>query len=858
MIFSLVLLLLASAMVAVSSAVPVSDSNKNNLLPTEAWYGSLTIYPNGTLSDPGAPVLRDGNHYDFTGNINGTFTVLYGGALVNGNGHTVWNSLGVVPVTLNNANNILLENIFVSSWYAPAINIISSSYDTIINNSINAMGTGIYDYSPHNNISGNSINMNLTDPFYAGTTTGILVKGSSTTLYSNEIMMPRVGNSIVVEGDLSVISFNAITYTGTSDAGISVTGSSNTIFSNNITGTGAESAGIKLLAGTQSSTVTGNSMNLAGNYTIGISVGDGFNLISENIIQINETFTNGIFVLSSGNGNNNVLNNTVRSMGQSSIGIQDTSQGTVVSGNSISVSGAFTWGMTGANIVDFTYNTIVVTGDYAYGMGASSGNIIGNHISASGTNVFGIYSVSGQYILISDNYVIATGSSAYGTQLEGSLKTFSDNTVMAGYNDGVAFFSTSITNSKILNNNLSNSSIGLKMVSASSQGITFVGNSMYNDQTVFRISGVSSNLFYHNSFVNYSVYQLSGNQTSLKWDNGYPSGGNFWSPYSGTDIFSGPSQNITGSDGIGDTPFNVSGRNIDNFPLMKPWQNPQAIFIESGLPEATVWSVNFSGDVTGSASSQIAFNITTAAYADYTFSIADIQGYTLSISSGTVSFNGSDVITYVNFTAIPPPPASTYNIVFRQNGLSSGETWSVTLNGTTISSSSSEIRFDPVNGTYSYAVNPIAGYSCDCQTGTVVINGQDQAITVSFTIVTYSVTFSDVGLPSGITWYINLSNGKSYSSTGSIISFEVPNGTYTYTVDSISGYNSTPESGKIVVSGNSPAQMQITFDKYETTPPPVVPSSSGLGVWAYIIGGVIGAAISGVVALVLYNFRHRW
>jgi hypothetical protein len=55
------------------------------------------------------------------------------------------------------------------------------------------------------------------------------------------------------------------------------------------------------------------------------------------------------------------------------------------------------------------------------------------------------------------------------------------------------------------------------------------------------------------------------------WDNGYPSGGNYWSSsnYIGPDLFNGPNQNITGGDGIGDNPYQVYGAaNIDHYPFM--------------------------------------------------------------------------------------------------------------------------------------------------------------------------------------------------------------------------------------------------------------------------------------------------
>jgi hypothetical protein len=58
----------------------------------------------------------------------------------------------------------------------------------------------------------------------------------------------------------------------------------------------------------------------------------------------------------------------------------------------------------------------------------------------------------------------------------------------------------------------------------------------------------------------------------VKWKaSGYPSGGNYWSDYNGKDVYSGPCQNVTGSDGIGDTPYVIDGDNRDNYPIMKPY-----------------------------------------------------------------------------------------------------------------------------------------------------------------------------------------------------------------------------------------------------------------------------------------------
>jgi hypothetical protein len=50
------------------------------------------------------------------------------------------------------------------------------------------------------------------------------------------------------------------------------------------------------------------------------------------------------------------------------------------------------------------------------------------------------------------------------------------------------------------------------------------------------------------------------------WDNGYPSGGNYWSDYHGTD---------GNNDSIGDTAYTIDSNNQDRYPLMMPYVVPE-------------------------------------------------------------------------------------------------------------------------------------------------------------------------------------------------------------------------------------------------------------------------------------------
>ncbi len=91
------------------------------------------------------------------------------------------------------------------------------------------------------------------------------------------------------------------------------------------------------------------------------------------------------------------------------------------------------------------------------------------------------------------------------------------------------------------------------------------GNTIKDNFNGIWFSGGSNNRIYHNNFINHPTDCHCPPSTTL--DAGYPLGGNYWDKYNGTDLFSGQYQNETGSDGIGDTPYNFY-YGSDNYPLM--------------------------------------------------------------------------------------------------------------------------------------------------------------------------------------------------------------------------------------------------------------------------------------------------
>ncbi len=117
---------------------------------------------------------------------------------------------------------------------------------------------------------------------------------------------------------------------------------------------------------------------------------------------------------------------------------------------------------------------------------------------------------------------------------------------------------------------------------------TFVENYIFNNQTaiVWSLGGGGAK-FYHNT-IGGGVLGPYG--PACTWDNGYPLGGNYWIGFVSQDLFSGPGQNITGSDGIADTKKVIDGDDVDNYPLMSAIFVPEfsstvllAVLMLSGL-----------------------------------------------------------------------------------------------------------------------------------------------------------------------------------------------------------------------------------------------------------------------------------
>jgi parallel beta-helix repeat protein len=217
------------------------------------------------------------------------------------------------------------------------------------------------------------------------------------------------------------------------------------------------------------------------------------------------------------------------------------------------------------------YNSVSgnnITANYQFGIGfglSSNNSISGNNITNSG---YGIIledclnnSISGNNITNSDSGIRLSNSSNNG---------IFENTLTYG-SDGIVLYDSSNYN-VISGNKITNNSAGIWLSFSSNNNSISANSVIYNDDGV-HLYHSSNNTIYHNNFIN-NTKQVSTVASLDFWDGGYPSGGNYWSDYVGVDVKSGPSQNLPGSDGIGDTPYIIDANNTDHYPLMNPYGAP--------------------------------------------------------------------------------------------------------------------------------------------------------------------------------------------------------------------------------------------------------------------------------------------
>jgi len=147
------------------------------------------------------------------------------------------------------------------------------------------------------------------------------------------------------------------------------------------------------------------------------------------------------------------------------------------------------------------------------------------------------------------------------------------NVIVSGIDEGSGIVLTDASNNVIANSRVCGLIWDGGIVFEKSSNNTLFGNTIeasYGPCIYLDVS--SDNKFFHNQFCVYEAMQVEvvGGSKNV-WDDGYPSGGNYWSDHNPPDVYGGSYQNQTGSDGIGDTPYVIDENNTDRYPLIYPF-----------------------------------------------------------------------------------------------------------------------------------------------------------------------------------------------------------------------------------------------------------------------------------------------
>jgi YVTN family beta-propeller protein len=265
-------------------------------------------------------------------------------------------------------------------------------------------------------------------------------------------------------------------------------------------------------------------------------------------------------------------------------------------------------------------------------------------------------------------------------------------------------------------------------------------------------------------------------------------------------------------------------------------------FVGSGLPAGSAWSITLGGSTLNATGTEISFSETNGTFP---FSVVGPSGEIATPSSGNLSVNGSTVREPINWTTGRGSGGNSrkYTLTFEESGLPRNTGWYVNLwnNSTNPSdgagqSAPTDIDFSVSNGTYQYDTFAPMGWATSRPNGTIVVLGANITQSYNWTwIGVHEVQFTESGLASGTQWGVTVGPefynwtyglGSAYAvsnwSTGTAISFEVMNGSWSYLVANLPNWTSSPSDGAFQMVGGplsfpigwaSPSGYPITFEE---------------------------------------------
>jgi parallel beta-helix repeat protein len=433
-------------------------------------------------------------------------------------------------VILVNCTNITVENLDLANT-SVGVELWKTEDSKVLNNTVSNNRDGISLWNSYNNsITGNNVRSNSIGGISLSLSSNNSIKGNNVgdnnddgislwNSYNNSI----TGNTFVNDG-LSVY----YSYQNTVEGNI-VNGKP-LVYLEDASDYTVEDAGQVILVNCTNITVENLELT---NTSVGIGL-----LNTEDSKVLNNTVSNNRDGISLWNSyNNSITGNNVNGNKMYGISLPHSSNNTII-GNSFVNCGLLVWGSDYQNTVE---DNIVNGKPLLYLVDSSD------------------YKVedAGQVILVNCTNITVEGQDLFNTSIGIRLWTTED--------------------SKILNNTVSNNSVGGISLDNSNNN-TITGNNVRNNNFVGGISldNSNNNYIYLNNFINNTDNLVSSGSTNI-WNSPleitytydgttYTSYlGNYWDAYKG----------IADANGIGDMPYSIDSKKDENddYPLMQPFEN---------------------------------------------------------------------------------------------------------------------------------------------------------------------------------------------------------------------------------------------------------------------------------------------
>lgn len=255
----------------------------------------------------------------------------------------------------------------------------------------------------------------------------------------------------------------------------------------------------------------------------------------------------------------------------------------------------------------------------------------GHTLQGPAAGMYGIYfqtdnvpeNITIKNITVKDFYYGIDLSSARACNVTGSN--------ISAYYHGIHLYGSS--NNTVGGNSISTNNQTAIALGSNSHNNTIFGNSIANSQYGIWFDYSWDNKIYHNVFRNNSqqVY-ITPLGIVQSWDDGYPSGGNYWSDYESIN----PNATEIDHTGLWNTPYVLDPNNRDNYPFMyalyQPVQGPTANFTYS--------------QATDKVDEQIVFNASSSVPGSNGTYPTPITGYVWDFGDGNVTPTTQPIIEH--------------------------------------------------------------------------------------------------------------------------------------------------------------------------------------------------------------------